>query len=97
MAANPTPPENEPVAADLTTAWMWLAGDELRGLSLDLATASLRWHDAVGCHCADEEYEDQSLADYRQAGPPPWVGPLPADIASEVEAAVAYAAANSPS
>lgn len=70
----------------LPTAWMWLDGSDVRGLSIDLENRKLRWYDVVGCHCSDEEFVDQSPESYQEEGAPAYVGPVPADIAAEIEA-----------
>ena len=66
------------------TAWMWLAGDALRGLSLDQEEANLTWIWQAGCHCADEDAIVQSIDQFRQQGTPSLIGPLPDDIAGEL-------------
>ena len=68
----------------MTTAWMWLDDYKLHGLTIDLENGTMRWHDAVGCHCADEEYFDQPITDYKQNGPPPMIGLIPEDIEQEI-------------
>jgi hypothetical protein len=76
-------------ANKMNTAWMWLDGSDVRGLSIDLETQTLRWFDVVGCYCSDEDYIDQMPDTYRQDGAPPYVGSLPADIAVEIDLALA--------
>lgn len=73
----------------MNTAWMWLDGTEVRGLSIDLETQTLRWFDVVGCFCSDEEYVDQAPESYRLDGAPPYVGAIPADVAAEIDEALA--------
>ena len=72
----------------MNTAWMWLDGTEVRGLSIDQETKTLRWFDVVGCYCSDEEYVDQAPESYRQDGAPPYVGAIPADVAAEIAEAL---------
>jgi hypothetical protein len=74
----------------IPTAWMWLDGSDIRGLSIDVESRRLHWYDVVGCHCSDEETIEQSLESYRQEGAPPYVGPVPADIAAEIEIALGH-------
>jgi hypothetical protein len=78
------------VEQKIKTTWMWLDGYDVRGVSFDLESGRLQWHDVVGCHCTDEEFLEQSLADYRQDGPPPAIGLVPADTAAEIEETLAY-------
>ncbi len=77
------------------TAWMWLSGADLRGLSLDLHERSLTWIWQAGCHCADEDAIVQSVAQFRQEGTPALIGPLPADVAAELDSALATGAQGS--
>ncbi len=72
------------------SAWMWTLDDELRALTLDLERGRLAWFDQIGCHCGDST-TTQSIAAFRQEGPPPFIGPLPADVATALEAALATA------
>ena len=72
----------------MNTAWMWLDGTEVRGLSIELETQTLRWFDVVGCYCSDEDYIDQTPEDYRQEGAPPYVGAVPADVTAEIDKAL---------
>lgn len=69
------------------TAWMWLSGDALRGLSLD-QEGNLIWIWQAGCHCADEDAIVQSVAQFRQQGAPSLIGPLPEDIDGELQEAL---------
>ncbi len=73
------------VVKGLTTAWTWLDNEEIRGLTLDVDTGTLRWYDQIGCHCTDEEFWPQSLAEFRQQGTPPLISELPADVAAELD------------
>ena len=73
------------VVKGLTTAWTWLDNEEIRGLTLDVDTGTLRWYDQIGCHCTDEEFWPQSLAEFRQQGAPPLISELPADVAAELD------------
>jgi hypothetical protein len=68
------------------TAWMWLAGDQLLGLSIDLESERLTWVWQAGCHCADEDEIVQSVSAFHREGTPALIGPLPEDVAAEVEA-----------
>ncbi len=70
------------------TAWMWLDGSDVRGLSIDADSGNLHWYDVVGCHCTDEETIEQSIAAYLREGPPAVIGPLPADTAAEIELSI---------
>lgn len=70
------------------TAWMWLSGDDLRGLSLDQDEDALIWIWQAGCHCADEDEIRQSLEEFQRDGAPTLVGPLPDDVAGELRAAL---------
>jgi hypothetical protein len=76
-------------ANKMNTAWMWLDGSDVRGLSIDLETQTLRWFDVVGWYCSDEDYIDQVPENYRQDGAPPYVGLLPAEVAAEIDIALA--------
>lgn len=67
------------------TAWMWLSGDQLLGLSIDLERQRMTWVWQAGCHCADEDEIVQSIGAFRRQGTPPLIGPLPEDVAAEVE------------
>ena len=71
-------------ANKMTMAWNWLLDDEIRALVVDVDARALHWYDQIGCHCTDEDYLVQSLGDYQQDGPPPFIGPLPEDVAAEL-------------
>jgi hypothetical protein len=68
------------------TAWMWLSGDALRGLSVDRDKGTLTWIWQAGCHCADEDELLQTVEQFETEGAPSLVGPLPEDIEGEVRA-----------
>jgi len=68
------------------TAWMWLAGDALRGLSVDRTDRTLTWIWQAGCHCADEDAIVQSVQQFQKEGAPSLIGAFPQDIAAEVQA-----------
>lgn len=70
------------------SAWMWLSGDALRGLSLDRDDGTLTWIWQAGCHCADEDEIRQTVEEFQNDGAPSLVGPLPEDVAGEVHAAL---------
>ncbi len=70
------------------TAWMWLSGDALRGLSFDRDDGALTWIWQAGCHCADEDEIRQTVEEFQRNGAPSLVGPLPDDVAAEVRAAL---------
>lgn len=70
-------------------AWMWLNGMQVCGLRLDRQDGTLKWYDETGCHCTDEEYYLQTVQEYREQGVPVFVGPLPEDVAAELEAELA--------
>jgi hypothetical protein len=76
-------------ANKMSTAWMWLDGSDVRGLSIELEIRTLRWFDVVGCYCSDEDYIDQTPEDYRREGAPPYVGAVPADVAAEIDETLA--------
>lgn len=67
---------------------MWTLDDEMRALNLDREQGRLAWFDQIGCHCGDST-TTQSLADFRADGPPPFIGPLPPDVAAQLAAALA--------
>lgn len=71
------------------TAWMWLSGDALRGLSLDRETNNLTWIWQAGCHCSDEDAIVQAVEQFQEEGAPSLIGPLPEEIAVEVRDALA--------
>jgi hypothetical protein len=66
---------------------MWTLNDEMRAVAIDLETQVLSWFDQIGCHCGDTT-ETQAGAAYLQDGPPPFIGPLPADVAAELKAMI---------
>jgi hypothetical protein len=66
------------------TAWMWLSGADLRGLSLDRDEGTLAWIWQAGCHCADEDEIVQTAGEFLRDGPPSLMGPLPNDVAAEL-------------
>jgi hypothetical protein len=68
------------------TAWMWLSGQDLRGLSWDRDDDTLTWIWQAGCHCADEDEILQTREEFLRDGAPPLIGTLPRDIVDEVEA-----------
>lgn len=70
------------------SAWMWLSGDALRGLSLDRDTGRLTWIWQAGCHCSDEDAIAQDVQQFQKEGAPALIGPLPEDIAAEVNRAL---------
>ena len=70
------------------TAWMWLSGEQLLGLSIELEDERLTWVWQAGCHCADEDEIVQSVSAFRREGTPALIGPLPDDVAVEVEEAL---------
>ena len=74
----------------LPTAWMWAEGTELRGLAVcgaapSTAVPALHWQQSLGCACGDETLI-QTVADFWQHGPPPVMGDVPADIATQLHA-----------
>jgi hypothetical protein len=69
---------------------MWLDGYDVRGVSFDQESGRFQWYDVAGCHCTDEEFLEQNLADFRQDGPPPAIGLVPADIAAEIDETLVY-------
>jgi hypothetical protein len=77
------------MAKRINAAWMWMNGDQVCGLRLDLADGTLKWYDEAGCHCTDEDYYLQTVQEFQQAGVPVFVGPLPEDVAAEVEETLA--------
>lgn len=68
------------------SAWMWLSGDALRGLSFDRDEGALTWVWQAGCHCADEDEIRQTVDEFQRDGAPSLVGALPDDVAQEVRA-----------
>lgn len=70
------------------SAWMWLSGDALRGLSFDRDDGALTWIWQAGCHCADEDEIRQTVEEFQNDGAPALVGPLPEDVAGEIQAAL---------
>lgn len=75
--------------SDHKTAWMWLSGADLRGLSIDREEGTLTWIWQAGCHCADEDEIVQSVQQFQANGAPSLIGLLPEDVAAEVRAALA--------
>lgn len=73
----------------IRTAWMWTDDMEMRAVTVDLETHTLAWFDQIGCHCGDSTHT-QSGADFLRDGAPSFVGPLPAAVAEELEAALKY-------
>lgn len=71
------------------TAWMWLSGDDLRGLSLDRDEGLLAWIWQAGCHCADEDEIVQTAGEFLRDGPPSLMGPLPEDVNHELRQVLA--------
>ena len=72
-------------AKNLTTSWTGLDDDEIRGLTVDIDSGSLRWYDQIGCHCTDEDFWLQTMQEFRQDGSPLLMGDLPGDVAAELE------------
>ena len=75
--------------AQMTTSWIWLNGDAVRGLSVDRETAVMRWSDQIGCHCTDEDGQRQSVEQFRREGVPSMYQPVPDDVGSELDALLA--------
>ncbi|MCA9972355.1 MAG: hypothetical protein KC425_19170 [Anaerolineales bacterium] len=68
----------------MITAWMWTHQGALRGLRIDAERQILYWHEEPGCDCDDTNWA-QPLAEFLETGVPGWVGPLPADVAGELQ------------
>jgi hypothetical protein len=71
---------------ELTTSWLWRAGEGVNGLKINADKHLLEWYDDLGCACGDSSMT-QSYDEYFQRGPA--FSSLPDDVKEEVDQSLA--------
>ena len=66
---------------ELTTSWLWQAGDGVNGLKIDADQGLMQWYDNFGCACGDST-ATQTYEDYFKRGPT--FSSMPDDVKAEV-------------
>jgi hypothetical protein len=67
---------------NLTTSWLWKAGEGVNGVKIDADRQQLDWYDDIGCACGDSTLS-QTYDDYFQRGPA--FSSIPDDVRAEVD------------
>lgn len=69
----------------LTTAWMWPVDDGINALRIDVDGKILKWYDAIGCACSDDDLSmAQTISEFQTNGAPNNVQFVPADVLDEI-------------
>ncbi len=69
----------------LTTSWMWPIDGGINALRIDVDRKLLKWSDAIGCACSDDDLSiAQTIAEFQTGGAPPNIQLIPDDVLEEI-------------
>ena len=69
----------------LTTSWMWPVDDGINALRIDTDKKIMKWYDAIGCACSDDDLSiAQTVAEFQMSGAPSNIVVIPEDVMEEI-------------
>ncbi len=69
----------------LTTSWMWPIDDGINALRIDIDRKMMKWYDAIGCACSDDDLSIvQTIVEFQTSGAPNNIQLIPDDVLEEI-------------